>query len=500
MLFKREGSPYYVAKWKHRGKVIYRNTKERTLRRAERREIELRSEFNREQANLEAAAGRFGCDESLLAHCPECNALFRTDRAGHSCDGKLLCSDDCIEKWNRRANPVRLLSDFLTHEFLPFVESRHAATKQKTATYYNYGVRSINKSDLAKLRLDQITSQHAAAYARGHAKLSPSTINCALRTLRHALNLAEEWGKLARAPRIPFARGERQRDRIVGDTEFAAYVELCRQPWRAVALLVRLEGMRPCEAYPLRWENVLFNGNAGLILITCGKSKAARRRLPMTPEVYLALKARHEEQREPESGWVFPASSRSGHIEQGTTKTCHAEALKLLEAAHNASEKLKDGTAGKWTQAIAEAAGLSLEFVARHKAAIQVGVAKFEPYCLRHTALTRFAESGCDAFTLAKIAGHSSITITQRYCHPQAEAVQHAFTRVGAPPMLPTTSLSDEGNESCRIGQRQYAPLRAVSFFVRGRNNPLSRNACPPGTLFKKHLANRVCKLLIMHS
>jgi len=57
-------------------------------------------------------------------------------------------------------------------------------------------------------------------------------------------------------------------------------------------------------------------------------------------------------------------------------------------------------------------------------------VKPFEPYCLRHTALTRLAESGCDPFTLARIAGHSSITITQRYCHPQAEAVELAFAKL----------------------------------------------------------------------
>ena len=39
----------------------------------------------------------------------------------------------------------------------------------------------------------------------------------------------------------------------------------------------------------------------------------------------------------------------------------------------------------------------------------------FEPYVMRHTALTRMAPF-CDAFTLARIAEHSSITITQRYC------------------------------------------------------------------------------------
>jgi integrase len=55
----------------------------------------------------------------------------------------------------------------------------------------------------------------------------------------------------------------------------------------------------------------------------------------------------------------------------------------------------------------------------------------FEPYCLRHTALTRLADAGCDAFTLAKIAGHGSIGITIRYCHPQAEAVERAFNKLG---------------------------------------------------------------------
>jgi hypothetical protein len=58
---------------------------------------------------------------------------------------------------------------------------------------------------------------------------------------------------------------------------------------------------------------------------------------------------------------------------------------------------------------------------------IRAGCKQFEIYCLRHSALTMLAESGCDAFTLARIAGHSAITITQRYCHPQADAIERAF-------------------------------------------------------------------------
>jgi integrase/recombinase XerC len=64
---------------------------------------------------------------------------------------------------------------------------------------------------------------------------------------------------------------------------------------------------------------------------------------------------------------------------------------------------------------------------------IRAGVKRFEPYCLRHSALTRLGEAGCDTFTLAKIAGHSSIGITQRYVHPQAEAIGRAFKRIEAP-------------------------------------------------------------------
>jgi site-specific recombinase XerD len=74
----------------------------------------------------------------------------------------------------------------------------------------------------------------------------------------------------------------------------------------------------------------------------------------------------------------------------------------------------------------------------QHKRAIERANAKakkdgekeikfFQPYVLRHTALTQLAEAGCDVFTLARIAGHSSITITQRYVHPQADAIERAF-------------------------------------------------------------------------
>jgi integrase len=346
MIFKGTGRRFYAVKFKWNGTVIQRRTKATTAKDARAIEGRLRSEL---------AKGNFG--------------ILRPSR------------------------PMTL-AEFLKHDFAAFNSARFEV-KPKTLNYYDYGARLLRDADIASLRLDEITSQHAAGFAAQHASMSPSTVNCALRTLRRALNLAEKWGKLTKAPDIELAKGERQRERVVTDAEFATYIALCRQPWRDVALLIRGEAMPPGECFKLRWEHITLN-DGGLIRIHEGKTKARRRQLPMVPEVHRVLLDRFEQQGSPSEGWVFPSGSASGHFEQDSAKNQHAAALRGLAAA---GAKVKP----------------------------------FEPYCLRHTALTRFAESGCDAFTLAKIAGHSSITITQRYCHPQAEAIQNAFARLAAP-------------------------------------------------------------------
>ena len=128
-----------------------------------------------------------------------------------------------------------------------------------------------------------------------------------------------------------------------------------------------------------------------MLQVAEGKSKAAKRILPLLPAVHAVLLQRWQDQGKPEEGWVFPSSSREGHFNGNSAKDQHAVAVKNSKVKH------------------------------------------FEPYVLRHTALTRFAESGCDVFTLARIAGHSSITITQRYVHPQKDAVERAFAAFALP-------------------------------------------------------------------
>jgi hypothetical protein len=44
--------------------------------------------------------------------------------------------------------------------------------------------------------------------------------------------------------------------------------------------------------------------------------------------------------------------------------------------------------------------------------------------------LTRLGEAGAEAFAIMKIAGHSSVTVSQRYVHPTPEGMERAFERL----------------------------------------------------------------------
>jgi integrase len=288
----------------------------------------------------------------------------------------------------KKASPT--LKEFLKQEFLPYVETRHAS-KPNTLRYYKDGSTLLTKSDLALLRLDELSDQNAQQFARQHSKLSPSGVNRGLRTLRRALNLAFQWKRLDRPVKVALATGERQRDRVLNEDEVKDYLEMCPQPWRDCATIILDEGFRPSEVFALRWSHVFFNEDGtGLIQVMEGKSKAAQRMLPMTPRVYKLLWGRYESCGRPNEGWIFPSSSDCGHFNGDAAKDQHKNALS------------------------------------------DSGVKVFVPYTLRHTALTNLGEkAGGDIFVLARIAGHSSITVTQRYIHPQAEAINRVFSQVG---------------------------------------------------------------------
>jgi len=87
------------------------------------------------------------------------------------------------------------------------------------------------------------------------------------------------------------------------------------------------------------------------------------------------------------SEWVFPAQTKSGHIESSTLKKQHAAALKAAQ------------------------------------------VSPFVIYDLRHTCITRWAKT-MPLPVVQKLAGHTSIATTMRYVHLNDEDVLAAMKKV----------------------------------------------------------------------
>jgi len=81
------------------------------------------------------------------------------------------------------------------------------------------------------------------------------------------------------------------------------------------------------------WENLTWvNGRNGSLLVTRGKTKAARRALPMTPGVRSVLEARWLAVGKPSEGWLWPAPTERGHIDHSSIKKQHAKAFRTVNA------------------------------------------------------------------------------------------------------------------------------------------------------------------------
>jgi len=304
-----------------------------------------------------------------------------------------------------RAKPAPQFADYAWGAYWEKVEADHAA-KAKTLAYHRTGLRLLSRyAPLQGLRLSEIDGQVVdgfAAWARrqkAHRKttnLTVAAVNRALEVLRHMLRLAARWDLIRKPPVIVIhKKGERSRDRIISHSEEGDYLRAAADEPELLIVATAMAdcAWRPEEAFRFAWDRTHFEpqGDAafGWIHNDHGKSENARRDVPMTQRLSALLQMRWEQQGKPKAGWVFPRPTKSGHVES-------------LGAEHEAA-LAKSGIADR-----------------------------FVIYSLRHTALTRLAMSGCDVFTLQKIAGHADIRMSAKYVHPTPKRTTMAFADLAA--------------------------------------------------------------------
>jgi integrase len=306
--------------------------------------------------------------------------------------------------------PAPTLREF-EQTFINFVQTRHAH-KPETMRFYLHRMKRLLAWDpWRNTRLSNIDEPLIEKYVGMRRKqVGVAAVNRELATLRRVLHLAKEWKLIQATPKVRLLAGEKSRTFVLDLETEERYLAACPPLLRTVATILVDSGLRLGEAMALQWGDIHEPdklGQYGWIEVRQGKSANAKRSVPMSPRVYEMLTERKKTAKSPK--WIFPAHRGDQPMNGTSIAHIHAEVCRPY-----VTEK------GKRVQKPI----FSTEFVL---------------HSLRHTFLTRFGASGADAFTIMKVAGHSSVTISQRYIHPTNGTLQLAFEK-----MLNSSAKSSE--------------------------------------------------------
>jgi integrase len=240
--------------------------------------------------------------------------------------------------------------------------------------FRGYWLDEINQGMVEDFKLARISE--GRKNAKDGSTVSPATVNRALTTLKLFYRYAEKCGYAVSNPTkgVAYYAEGNGRTRVVNFDEEIKYLENATQPLKDIAQIILDTGLRPEEVFRIRIENLDFATRT--IFNPFGKTKAARRRVTMTDEVYGLLKRRALKAKGP-----FVFSSKCGPERPiGSVRKAHDQAI--------------------------EDAGIGDHF---------------RLYDLRHTFATRAVAGGVDLPTLSAMLGHTSIQMTMRYVHPAEE-------------------------------------------------------------------------------
>jgi integrase len=274
-------------------------------------------------------------------------------------------------------------------EFLTWSSHQHSA-RPNTHKRYEVSSRAL-KRFFGVTPLDQITPAMVEQFKIRRAqkkseytgrRLRPATVNRELACLKILFNCFEDTVPKNPVRKVKFFGEDNEQTRVLTSDEEKLYLLAASQPLRDIATLMLETGMRPEEVCRIRRENVhldqcyLFN--------PFGKTKAARRKIPLTEKAIAVFSSRLEKVK---GDFIFPGRATDQPIVK-------------VNAAHV-------GTLARINRIRSEAS--------------QNPIQRFRLYDLRHTWATRAAMAGIDLVTLAAMLGHSRIQMVLRYAHPTEE-------------------------------------------------------------------------------
>jgi len=276
------------------------------------------------------------------------------------------------------------------------IRKLHEADHPRTIEFYEQTFkRVLSFKSLAKANLRDINEELIARFSSSQiGKVRPATINRALAAIRRALYLAEEWKIIDRAPKVRMQKGERRREFVLTGSQRDEFIGGLSEPCRTVARFLLDTGLRVSEWCGLTWDRVFLEGDAGYVFVVRGKTERARRYVGLTADARAILERQ---------------------------KTLSRSQFVFVRFGERIDKSL-------WYTAPLSRHTLSEQFTKRKR---EMGLPwDAVLHSTRHTALTDFGAAGADAFTIQTIAGHASVTTSQRYVHPLPETIQRAVARL----------------------------------------------------------------------
>ena len=338
-VYRREGSKFYWIRLERKGHVLQESSGKTTRREAKLKEAELR-----------------------LRHWPELEG----------------------------GEEIPTLSDF-TRELFPYWTRE---LKPNTRKYYHESFRALlNFDELAKARLDDIKPRIIERYRQSREKddVGLCTIQHSLRALRRALRLAVSVFEYRFVPPKIELKAEPKRDFVITEEYFQKFLEKCgrteekisptvtvragsgRDTMQALLTVLYDCGLRAGEAVSLTWDRV--NLDERWLFVDKGKTKAARRKVPLTSRVVAALKG-------------LEAKARKD--------------VPFVFTRHGGKQALTAGWASHEFGRIRKLLGLPDGCVL---------------HSLRHSFASRLGNKGCTTTDLMTICGWETPDIAKRYTH-----------------------------------------------------------------------------------
>jgi integrase len=282
------------------------------------------------------------------------------------------------------AKPDKRFEDFVIETFLPYSETNKKSF-YSDVLICRVLVKKFNGKTLRQITppvIENLKQEQLVEPTKHGEKRSPATVNRMLSVLSKIFSLAVDAEIIESNPcrRVRKFRINNQRVRVLScEEERRLFIALGENDLVKNIVTIALHtGMRRGEIFNLKWFDVDFSRKT----IQVRESKSDKKRLvPLNLTVRTMLQNLKRK-----SEFVFPSPKTGGRLDN--IKRSFRRAVKDVE------------------------------------------IEDFRFHDLRHTAATRMADAGADAFTLMKILGHSDIRMTSRYTHATDAAIHRAVANL----------------------------------------------------------------------